>query len=58
MKVTKKNADAVCQRLADLVKASDALRARFNQWLDAENESDWFGTEGQLDPRRGPKAKP
>lgn len=54
-RMTKKTARAVLTRLADTIEAggpdASELVARLNDMLDAAQEDDLFGTEGQTDPR-------
>lgn len=54
-KMTKKNADEVLERIGDLIRndkdAAKILLYQMNEMLDGLLGADFFGTEGQLDPR-------
>ena len=54
-KITQKNAQEVFNKLVDFLKANDRCAKEFykdfNEFLDKRLQMDFFGTEGQCDPR-------
>lgn len=54
-KMTKKNADKVLARIGSSIRndksAAKVLLYQLNEMLDGLCDSDFYGTEGQLDPR-------
>lgn len=54
-RMTAKNADAVLARIGDMIRndktRTKALLYQMNEMLDGLLDADFFGTEGQTDPR-------
>ncbi len=49
--ITKKNLDKVMVNLTNLCKEDEYLREKLNCFLDEIANMDYFGSEGQNDPR-------
>lgn len=50
-RLTKRNAEKVFQAMLDLVLENKHFMGALNGFLDELLEDDFFGTEGQRDPR-------